>query len=208
MSSPDGSPSPLPGSPTKDATVAVDEENAAPRTPFPHAPVNGVEKTNYSYPVEVAEPRNPGEVVQIPSTAPPTMAATHRPEEAHRSDQVKVRPTEDLDEPSSDSDTVASEGTGTDLPVFDWVDLQHRYTKAIQAVNQEEEDILEEFYKYSDAFSVWGGASANRDNERASKRLRTREKFVRLGEASLEEKKEHYTEVVDAFKKALALLCR
>jgi hypothetical protein len=153
MSSPPESPSPLPGgparSPAKDASIAINQENTVPAASLPHPSVNGAEKGVQSNPKEITEPRNPAEVVQVPSTAPVTTAA-NKPAEAPQSAQVESRRTENVDEASSDSDTVASEGAGTDLPVFDWVDLQQRYTKAIQAVNQEEEDLLEEFYKYSD----------------------------------------------------------
>jgi len=150
MSSSHGSSSPLHGSPTTEATVAANKENTTPRTPSPHAPVNNADKTGHLLAVKPVESVDPGAVIQVPSTAPAVGFPAHKPAEAHKSGQVEAHPTGDDGEAPSDSDTTASEGASTDLPVFDWVDLQHRYTKAIQAVNQEEEDILEEFYRYSD----------------------------------------------------------
>jgi hypothetical protein len=94
--------------------------------------------------VDADPPRNPGEVVQVPSTAQPTAASVHKV------DQMEAQHAKDAEGPHSESETLGSEGASSDLPVFDWEDLQRRYTKAIQTVNQEEEDILEEFYKYSD----------------------------------------------------------
>ena len=145
MSSP-GSPSSVPGSPTKAASMAVDKDIATPRSPLRDASVNSTR----SWPADTDTPKNPGEVVQVPSTAPPTAASVHKPEEAQNDDQVVVQHVNDAEEAPSESETVVSEGAATDLPTFDWEDLQIRYTKAIQKVNHEEEVILEEFYKYSD----------------------------------------------------------
>jgi hypothetical protein len=44
------------------------------------------------------------------------------------------------------------------------------------------------------------------DNERGIKRLQTRERYVKIAEQSLVQKKKHLTEVVRAFQSALALL--
>lgn len=126
--------------------MAVDKDIASPKTPLRNAPVYSARP----YPVDTDTPRNPGEVVQVQSTAPPTAASVHQPEEAHENDQAEIQHVNDAEEAPSESETVGSESAATDLPAFDWEDLQIRYTKAIQKVNQEEEVILEEFYKYSD----------------------------------------------------------
>jgi len=148
MSSSPGSPSPLPRSPTKEAAMAVEKENTAPGTPLRDTPVNGTSKVVAH--VDADPPRNPGEVVQVPSTAPPTAASVHKRVEAHKVNQMEAQHAKDAEGPLSQSDSVDSEGSSSDLPLFDWEDLRRRYTKALQAVNQEEENILEEFYKFSD----------------------------------------------------------
>jgi len=204
MSSPRPSP---PETPSKGPNPSVEKENSAPRTPLPDAPVNGTDKGVVF--AEANKPRNPEEEVQVPSTAPARVEARIvQPAEVHGSDQVEEEHRNDAVETRTELKTMGSEVAFSDLGAFDWEDLQLRYTERLKAVNKAEDEILEDFYKYSAAFSAWGEASANRDNERAVKRLRTRENFVRLGEASLEEKKKHYAEVVDAFKKALELLSR
>jgi hypothetical protein len=128
--------------------MAVEKENTAPGTPLRDTSVNGTSKVVAH--VDADPPRNPGEVVQVPSTAPPTAASVHKRVEAHKVNQMEAQHAKDAEGPLSQSDRVDSEGASSDLPLFDWEDLRRRYTKALQAVNQEEENILEEFYKFSD----------------------------------------------------------
>lgn len=150
MSSPHPSP---PKTHLKEPTIAVDKENTAPRTPLPDTPVNSTDNVVVS--VEGDKPKNPGEEVQVPSTllAKPN-APIHEPEEVHTSDQVEHEHANDTEEPTSDSETISSEAVVSDLPVFDWEDLERRYIKGITAVNKAEDEILEEFYKYSDVGSL------------------------------------------------------
>ncbi|KAI1809915.1 hypothetical protein GGS20DRAFT_569853 [Poronia punctata] len=92
------------------------------------------------------------------------------------------------------------------LAPFDWEDFEDRYEKALQEADEHERQILEEFEKLVKYFNVWASASSVHDNERAVKRLQTRERYVRLAEQSLSQKKQHLAEVVKAFQSALALL--
>ncbi|KAI0473958.1 hypothetical protein GGR56DRAFT_558710 [Xylariaceae sp. FL0804] len=112
------------------------------------------------------------------------------------------------------------------LPPFDWEDFEYRYSKALQEADEQERQLLEEFDRLFKYFNVWASASSSHDNERAVKRfgpnpslfilrdlslpflarLQTRERFVRLTERSLSQKKQHLAEVVKAFQSALALL--
>ncbi|RDL42496.1 uncharacterized protein BP5553_02475 [Venustampulla echinocandica] len=94
------------------------------------------------------------------------------------------------------------------LPQFDWDGVRNQYTKAVKEVISEEEELLEQFTKYTQLFVSWAESAAERDNTKASKRLKTCERHVKLQEQSLEEKKKHYASVVDAFQKALDLLRR
>jgi hypothetical protein len=128
--------------------MAVEKENTAPGTPLRDTPVNGT--SNIVAHVDADPPRNPGEVVQVPSTAPPTAESVHKPDEAHKVNQMEAQHAKDAEGPLSESDSMDSEGASSDLPVFDWEDLRRRYAKALQAVDKEEDDIMDEFYKFSD----------------------------------------------------------
>ncbi|KAI0109062.1 hypothetical protein GGR51DRAFT_512577 [Nemania sp. FL0031] len=92
------------------------------------------------------------------------------------------------------------------LAPFDWEDFEDRYEKALQEADEKEKQMLEEFAQLVKYFNVWASASSAHDNERAAKRLQTRERYVNLAEQSLSQKKQHLTEVVKAFQSALALL--
>ncbi|KAI0810260.1 hypothetical protein GGR55DRAFT_645963 [Xylaria sp. FL0064] len=92
------------------------------------------------------------------------------------------------------------------LAPFDWEDFRDRYEKALQEADEKEKEMLEEFGQLVKYFNVWASASSTHDNERAVKRLQTRERYVSLSEQSLSQKKQHLAEVVKAFQSALALL--
>ncbi|KAI1739199.1 hypothetical protein F4680DRAFT_150288 [Xylaria scruposa] len=92
------------------------------------------------------------------------------------------------------------------LAPFDWEDFEDRYEKALQEADEKEKKLLEEFSQLVKYFNVWASASSTYDNERAVKRLQTRERYVQLSEQSLAQKKQHLSEVVKAFQSALALL--
>ncbi|KAI8965440.1 hypothetical protein F5Y11DRAFT_344600 [Daldinia sp. FL1419] len=92
------------------------------------------------------------------------------------------------------------------LVAFDWEDFEDRYEKALQEADEQEKQLLEEFDALVKYFNVWASASSVHDNERAIKRLQTRERHVRLSEQALLQKKQHLSEVVKAFQSALALL--
>ncbi|KAI0976569.1 hypothetical protein F4678DRAFT_117315 [Xylaria arbuscula] len=92
------------------------------------------------------------------------------------------------------------------LAPFDWEDFRDRYEKALQEADDKEKEMLEEFGQLVKYFNIWATASTTHDNERAVKRLQTRERYVSLSEQSLSQKKQHLAEVVKAFQSALALL--
>jgi hypothetical protein len=147
MSSPDSSPAALPTTPHRERNMTVNKENTGLRTPLPTAPVNGADKVNVR--VEVDAPKTAGEVVQVPGTAPPAEASAGTSDETQKSDQVDEELANSAEETPSDSTAVGSESANPDLPAFDWNDLQHRYTKAIDDVNEQEDDILAEFERFS-----------------------------------------------------------
>ncbi|KAJ2903433.1 hypothetical protein MKZ38_009918 [Zalerion maritima] len=94
-----------------------------------------------------------------------------------------------------------SPGTPGTIAPFDWDEFEQRYQGALDDANKTEEQILEEFERLIQYFNVWASAARDHDAQRAVKRLHTREMHVRNSEMTLAQKKEHYTEVVKAFKK-------
>ncbi|RDA86027.1 hypothetical protein CP532_4716 [Ophiocordyceps camponoti-leonardi (nom. inval.)] len=102
------------------------------------------------------------------------------------------------------------DGPGSDspglLPPFDWTDFEARYEKALRDADAHEREILKEAQHLSTYFQTWASAAAAHDDERAVKRLRTRQRFVNLSEEKVAQKQQHYDEVVRAFESALALL--
>ncbi|KAL2108970.1 hypothetical protein VUR80DRAFT_3127 [Thermomyces stellatus] len=92
------------------------------------------------------------------------------------------------------------------LSPFDWEDFQDRYEKALADADKEERAVLKEFDRLSKYFNVWASSASAHDNERAVKRLQTRQRYVSLSEESMAQKQKHYDEVMKAFQSALALL--
>ncbi|KAI1137175.1 hypothetical protein F5Y05DRAFT_419644 [Hypoxylon sp. FL0543] len=92
------------------------------------------------------------------------------------------------------------------LAKFDWKGFKRRYEEALQDADEQEKQLMEEFDSLVKYFNVWASASSAHDNERAVKRLQTRERHVQLSEQALSQKKQHLSEVVKAFQSALALL--
>ncbi|KAI0197692.1 hypothetical protein F4808DRAFT_292651 [Astrocystis sublimbata] len=100
----------------------------------------------------------------------------------------------------------APDMTDPAIAPFDWEDFEDRYQKALEEADENEKQLLQEFAQLVKYFNVWASASSTYDNERAVKRLQTRERYVALSEQSLDQKKQHLSEVVKAFQSALALL--
>ncbi|KAK3694774.1 hypothetical protein B0T22DRAFT_81381 [Podospora appendiculata] len=99
-----------------------------------------------------------------------------------------------------------SPSTPGHLPHFDWDEFETRYEEALARGNRHEQELLEEFETLVRYFNVWASAASVHDTERGVKRLQTRERYVKIAEQSLLQKKKHLTEVVRAFQSALALL--
>lgn len=89
---------------------------------------------------------------------------------------------------------------------FDWDDFERRFEQALRDADENEKQILKEVETMSASFRAWASAASARDDERAAKRLQTRRRFVNMSEEKMEQKQRHYTQVVQAFENALALL--
>ncbi|KAK0733587.1 hypothetical protein B0T26DRAFT_736499 [Lasiosphaeria miniovina] len=99
-----------------------------------------------------------------------------------------------------------SPSTPGHLAPFDWEEFESRYEEALADSGHQEQELLEEFEALIKYFNVWASAASVHDSERGVKRLQTRERYVKIAEQSLSQKKKHLTEVVRAFQSALALL--
>ncbi|KAK1757436.1 hypothetical protein QBC47DRAFT_156282 [Echria macrotheca] len=102
--------------------------------------------------------------------------------------------------------TDRSPSTPGHLAPFDWDDFEARYQEALGQADAQERELIEEFHGLVEYFVVWAETASKHDTERAVKRLQTRERYVKIAEQSLSQKKKHLTEVVRAFQSALALL--
>ncbi|GKT41757.1 uncharacterized protein ColSpa_01938 [Colletotrichum spaethianum] len=105
----------------------------------------------------------------------------------------------------NDSNTPSTPGA---FPSFDWEEFEARYEKALVEADEKERELLLEFDSLVKYFNVWASTSSAHDNERAVKRLHTRQRYVNLAEQNMARKEEHMTEVLRAFQSALALLSR
>lgn len=92
------------------------------------------------------------------------------------------------------------------LEPFLWDDLEDRFLRKMEECQHREEEIEKEFAEWCLVFKAWASTTREYEEERAHKRLRTRMAWVNNSEHSLEEKRQHYIKVVQAFESALALL--
>lgn len=146
--------------------------------------------------------RGTSDKIQVPATLPRNQLEDDQTvdhEDRHKADH---------EEPATNGDQNDSNSSQGDLAPFDWEDFERRYRKALLDANKEEDMLLEDFENLAEVFGVWAQASSQDDNQRSMKRLKTRERYVQLSERGLEDKKQHYIQVVQAFKDALALLGR
>ncbi|KAL7919652.1 hypothetical protein ACQKWADRAFT_315484 [Trichoderma austrokoningii] len=82
------------------------------------------------------------------------------------------------------------------LGPFDWDDFEARYEKALVDADDQEQEILKEAESLAKYFQVWSSAASAHDDERAVKRLQTRQRYVNISEEKLAQKQQHYDEVV------------
>ena len=92
------------------------------------------------------------------------------------------------------------------LEEYEWTELESQFARRMDAMRSIEESVWEEWRGWGEIFGAWASTISVHDEERASKRLRTRVAFTRGREEELEGKRQHYIKVVQAFEGALALL--
>ncbi|KAK0383967.1 hypothetical protein NLU13_8056 [Sarocladium strictum] len=83
--------------------------------------------------------------------------------------------------------------TSSHLPDFDWEDFEARYERALEDADDHEREILKEAESLSKYFRAWASAASVQDNERAVKRLQTRQRFVNISEEKMAQKQQHCT---------------
>jgi glycyl-tRNA synthetase alpha subunit len=101
-----------------------------------------------------------------------------------------------------------SPSTPGHLAPFDWDEFEARYEEALADADRQEQELLKEFEDLvkvstvqtpgsrhvltaSQFFNVWASAASVHDTERGVKRLQTRERYVKIAEQSLSQKKKH-----------------
>ncbi|KAH8679835.1 hypothetical protein BGZ60DRAFT_238334 [Tricladium varicosporioides] len=159
--------------------------------------------------VKSQAPATPKPKIQNQSTTFPTSVKKHETvaqngvthEEENDADQ-----TEDENE-STEADE-EEEDSEADLPPFEYEATMAEFLDKLRVAENKEAELMEQFVDYCQLFDAWSRGGANKVNTRATKRLKTRERFVQLSEADLEKKKEHYESVVKAFQVALDLLSK
>ncbi|SPO07687.1 uncharacterized protein DNG_10382 [Cephalotrichum gorgonifer] len=151
----------------------------------------------------------PGHAGQAPSNIPPN-SNRNTPSDPHSSQGAQgqtitpePRPGQVAMNNHTSQTTPSTPGL---LAPFDWEDFQSRYEEALAEIDKDELAILKEFEGLSKYFNVWASSASARDNERATKRLQTRQRYVSLSEENMAQKQKHYDEVLRAFQSALALL--
>ncbi|RAH70970.1 uncharacterized protein BO66DRAFT_391414 [Aspergillus aculeatinus CBS 121060] len=94
----------------------------------------------------------------------------------------------------------------SNLDAYNWKELENRYNKAMEQHKEAENALQNHILRMLEIFMAWSQTTITRDETRAFKRFKTQMQHVQNSEASLENKKRHYTDVVKAFESALALL--
>ncbi|KAI1906548.1 hypothetical protein LOZ12_003730 [Ophidiomyces ophidiicola] len=87
-----------------------------------------------------------------------------------------------------------------------WEQLQERFIEAMDERSDMENALQKETADLLEVFIAWSQTTVFADEDRAYKRFKTRMDYVQTSEDRLEDKKQHYANVVKAFESALALL--
>ncbi|KAI1003439.1 hypothetical protein K3495_g4767 [Podosphaera aphanis] len=128
------------------------------------------------------------------------------PDAVSRSDSSKDSTETPFPPEHEESSELHETDMDSELPELDWEQFENRFTEALQKLDEEESQILDQFDQLMEMFFIWAQTGSSHETDRTIKRLKTRERYVQLSEDKLEKKKTHYTKVVFAFKNALDLL--
>ncbi|MCJ1272747.1 hypothetical protein MMC21_000534 [Puttea exsequens] len=196
--------------PTLDASQPTSQPTA--QEPAPPQPPKQTDRTPsptpapaQAPPATVPEPpptpqQNPSDTIDASSSIPnPELSST----------TLSYTPPQDNGQPATHSSSPLQANLGSSkepLEKYDWDELEARYYAELEKCDEGEKAIQEDFRELIELFHRWTATGSKFEEERASKRLRTRIAFVQQSERSMEEKRLHYVKVVQAFESALALL--
>ncbi|KAH0292276.1 hypothetical protein M436DRAFT_60926 [Aureobasidium namibiae CBS 147.97] len=93
-----------------------------------------------------------------------------------------------------------------EMDLFDWQALETEYLNKMAEHKAEEDAHLQEFASLSRFFGVWAETISGHEQKRSHQRLRTQSTLVMKQEDDLEERRKHYVQVVEAFRRALLML--
>ncbi|KAJ0337822.1 hypothetical protein COL922a_006309 [Colletotrichum nupharicola] len=96
-----------------------------------------------------------------------------------------------VDQPATNGHDNISPGTPGPFPDFDWEEFEARYEKALADADEKERELMEQFEGLVKYFNIWASTSSAHDNERAVKRLHTRQRYVNMQEQNMAQKQEH-----------------
>ncbi|KAK0665669.1 hypothetical protein QBC41DRAFT_11390 [Cercophora samala] len=185
---------------------ATTPASSSPKSPSHESPAERAESPLHSDQAESdILPRSPLKPVTFKRMAD-AQSSIPKPPGTTRVAQVKTPEPRILKERSNGNIAERSPSTPGHLVPFDWEEFETRYQEALAKANGEEQELLAEFENLIKFFNVWASSASVHDTERGIKRLQTRERYVKIAEQNLTQKKKHLTEVVRAFQSALALL--
>jgi hypothetical protein len=105
--------------------------------------------------------------------------------------QLVKTPEPSKERTNGQKDMERSPSTPGHLAPFDWDEFEARYEEALTKANGDEQKLLDEFEELIKYFNVWAAAASVHDTERGIKRLQTRERYVKIAEQNLSQKKKH-----------------
>ncbi|KAG8623734.1 hypothetical protein KVT40_008710 [Elsinoe batatas] len=94
------------------------------------------------------------------------------------------------------------------LPEFDWEALEHKLQSEMHNKDEEMNRAFAEWSDLTNFFSLWFSVGNSLENNRARKRHKTQQVYVRHEEDSLEDLREGYVKVMSAFESAMEMLNR
>ena len=77
------------------------------------------------------------------------------------------------------------------LEEYDWEELEEQFARRMEAFKKAEEGIWMEWREWGEVFKAWASTISVHDEDRASKRLRTRIAYTQNSEEALEAKRQH-----------------
>ncbi|KAK6004097.1 hypothetical protein QM012_008947 [Aureobasidium pullulans] len=110
--------------------------------------------------------------------------------------------------PSDEHDKEEVTNPHDEMESFDWQGLETEYLNAMAKCKAEEDAHLQEFASLSQFFGVWAETISGHEQKRSHQRLKTQSALVMKKEEELEERRQHYVQVVEAFRMALSMLDR